>query len=84
GVSWSDSTTPRDAVAAVHDQVRATSGADLDEVTAAALRALARTVERQRYAPVPGDVDPDQLVRWTDEIVDGVGSVLTGASRSSS
>lgn len=82
GVSWSDSTTPRDAVEAVHDQVRATSGADLDEVTAAALRALARTVERQRYAPVPEDVDPDQLVRWTDEIVDGVGSVLTGAGRS--
>ncbi|MDC7121304.1 DUF3488 and transglutaminase-like domain-containing protein [Cellulomonas fimi] len=81
GVSWSDATTPRDAVAAVHEQVRETAGVDLDDATAGALRSLARTVERQRYAPVPEDVDPEQLVRWTDEIVEGVGSALTGGSR---
>lgn len=82
GVSWSDATTPREAVAAVHEQVRASAGVELDDATAGALRALARTVERERYAPVPDEVHPDQLVRWTDEIVDGVGSVLAGASRS--
>ena len=67
----------------MHEQVRATAGVDLDDATADALRSLARTVERQRYAPVPEDVDPEQLVRWTDEIVDGVGAVLSGASRAS-
>lgn len=82
GVTWSDATTPRDAVASVHDQVREASGVELDATTAGALRALARVVERQRYAPVPDEVDPDQLVRWTEEIVEGVESLLATSSRS--
>ncbi|VEH30445.1 transglutaminaseTgpA domain-containing protein [Cellulomonas fimi] len=79
GISWSDATTPRDAVLAVQSQVLAASGSELDAAAARALQQLARTVERQRYAPAPEDVATEDLLRWTDEVVDGVTSQLSGA-----
>lgn len=81
GVTWADSTTPREVVTSVEDQVRAASGNGLDATTAGALRALARTVERQRYAPTPEEVAPEDLVRWTEDLVQGVEKLLSAPAR---
>ena len=67
GVTWTDADSPRTVVASVHEQLRQAAGAPLTGTSAEALESLARTVERERYAPVQPDVDPAVLAGWVDE-----------------
>ena len=73
GIVWSDAHTPRQAVAAVRAQVEARRGRPLGPEGDRALVALADALERERYAPAPGSVEPAQLQAW-------VGAVLTDVS----
>lgn len=75
GITWSDAHTPRQAVAAVREQVNACRGHPLTEEGDRALTALANAVERDRYAPVPSEHEPAELQRW-------VGAVLSDVSAS--
>jgi transglutaminase-like putative cysteine protease len=73
GIEWSDAHTPRQAVAAVREQVEARRGRPLTPEGDRALVALASALERERYAPAPGSFDPAELQAW-------VGAVLTDVS----
>lgn len=73
GVEWSDAHTPRQAAAAVRDQVRSRRGRPLGQDADHALTALATAVERERYAPEPVAHDPAELQAW-------IGAVLTDVS----
>ena len=73
GIEWSDAHTPRQAVAAVREQVEARRGRPLTPEGDRALVALAGALERERYAPAPGSFDPGELQAW-------VGAVLTDVS----
>jgi transglutaminase-like putative cysteine protease len=81
GVTWSDSDTPRTASVAVLRQVEERAGRPAPDHAERALRALATTVERVRYAPTPPDVIADDLEAWVDELVTGVGATLSDRSR---
>jgi transglutaminase-like putative cysteine protease len=73
GIEWSDAHTPRQAVAAVREQVEARRGRPLTPEGDRALVALGSALERERYAPAPGSFDPAELQAW-------VGAVLTDVS----
>jgi transglutaminase-like putative cysteine protease len=81
GVTWTDSETPRTVVTSVQEQLRAASGSALTGSSADALESLARTVERDLYAPEPPSVDPAVLAGWVDELMDGVELLLSDRSR---
>jgi transglutaminase-like putative cysteine protease len=81
GVTWTDSDTPRTVVASVQDQLQLLTGSPLTGAPADALAHLARTVERDRYAPQQPDVDPALLAGWVDEMMTGVESLLNDRSR---
>ena len=81
GVTWTDADSPRTVVASVHEQLRQAAGAPLTGTSAEALESLARTVERERYAPVQPDVDPAVLAGWVDEMMSGVETLLSDRSR---
>lgn len=73
GIVWSDAHTPRQAAAAVRDQVRNRRGRPLSGDADRALTALAAAVEQDRYAPAPTPHDPAELQAW-------IGAVLTDVS----
>ena len=81
GVTWTDADSPRTVVASVHEQLRQAAGAPLTGTSAEALESLARTVERERYAPVQPEVDPAVLAGWVDEMMSGVETLLSDRSR---
>ena len=81
GVTWTDSDTPRTVVASVQDQFQQLAGSPLTGAPADALVNLARTVERDRYAPQQPEVDPAMLAGWVDELMSGVESLLSDRSR---
>ncbi|WP_456786406.1 transglutaminase family protein [Cellulomonas sp. P5_C5] len=81
GVTWTDADSPRTVVASVHEQLRQAAGAPLTGTSAEALDSLARTVERERYAPVQPEVDPAVLAGWVDEMMSGVETLLSDRSR---
>jgi hypothetical protein len=81
GVTWTDSDTPRTVVASVQDQLLRLAGSPLTGAPAEALTSLARTVERDRYAPQQPEVDPALLAGWVDELMSGVESLLSDRSR---
>lgn len=81
GVTWTDTDTPRTAVASVQEQLRQAAGAPLTGSSADALEQLARTVERERYAREQPDVDPTVLAGWVDELMRGVEALLSDRSR---
>lgn len=74
GIGWADAHTPRQAVAAVRQQVAARRGRPLGPDADQALAALATAVERQRYAPDPEAHTPEELQGW-------IGAVLTDVSQ---
>ncbi len=76
GVVWSDAHTPRQAAAAVREQVAARRGRPLTADADRALAALAAAVEQERYAPDPAGHEPAELQGW-------VAAVLTDVSASS-
>ena len=71
-VSWSDATTPRQAVLAVRDHLVERTGGDLEPDAREALVHLASAVERGRYAPRPVAPPSAQLHTWIDEVVVGL------------
>lgn len=73
GITWSDAHTPRQAAAAVREQVVARRGRPLTPEGDRALAALAAAVEQDRYAPAPGPHEPAELQGW-------IGAVLTDVS----
>jgi hypothetical protein len=73
GIVWSDAHTPRQAAAAVRDQVRSRRGRPLSGDADRALTALAAAVEQDRYAPAPTPHDAAELQAW-------IGAVLTDVS----
>ncbi|MEZ0449454.1 transglutaminase TgpA family protein [Cellulomonas sp. ICMP 17802] len=81
GVTWSDSETPRTVVLSVQEQLRQASGSSLTGEHEAALESLARTVERERYAPQQPDVSPAVLAGWVDQMMSGVETLLSDRSR---
>ncbi|MET0789017.1 MAG: DUF3488 and transglutaminase-like domain-containing protein [Cellulomonas sp.] len=81
GVTWTDAETPRTVVASVQEQLRQAAGSGLTGGPATALESLARTVERERYAPQQPDVDPALLAGWVDEMMSGVETLLSDRSR---
>ncbi|MBD3778658.1 MAG: DUF4129 domain-containing protein, partial [Micrococcales bacterium] len=72
GVGWSDAHTPRQAAAAVRDQVVERRGRPLSPEAEQALAALATAVERERYAPEPGLPAPAELQAWLAEVLTDV------------
>jgi transglutaminase-like putative cysteine protease len=76
GITWSDAHTPRQAAATVREQVLARRGRPLTPEGDRALTALARAVERDRYAPDPDAHEPAELQGW-------IATVLTDVSTSS-
>ena len=81
GVTWTDSDTPRTVVSSVQDQLQQLAGSSLTGAPAEAFESLARTVERDRYAPVQPEVDPAVLAGWVDEMTSGVESLFSDRSR---
>jgi transglutaminase-like putative cysteine protease len=75
GITWSDAQTPRQAAAAVREQVVTRRGHPLTPEGDRALAALAAAVEQDRYAPAPEAHEPAELQRW-------IGSVLSDVSAS--
>lgn len=73
GITWSDAHTPRQAVAAVREQVITRRGRPLTPAGDRALAALAAAVEQDRYAPAPAVHEPAELQAW-------IGAVLTDVS----
>lgn len=71
GVRWTAATTPRAVVPVVVRQVERTGGGRLDDESVAALRALARAVEQERYALHPVPPEPGASVQWADRVVAG-------------
>ncbi|WP_028046945.1 DUF3488 and transglutaminase-like domain-containing protein [Cellulomonas sp. URHE0023] len=80
GLVWSDSDTPRTVVSSVNAQLRARTGAELAGDASAALVALARAVEAERYAREPSVVESAVLARWVDDLVDGAENALSDRS----
>lgn len=78
GVTWSDAHTPRQAAAAVREQVNARRGHPLTEEGDRALTALANAVERDRYAPVPSEHEPAELQRWVGAVLSDVSTTGRG------
>lgn len=72
GVEWSDAHTPRQAAAAVRDQVRDRRGRPLSAEADRALAALATSVERERYAPDPDLPAPAELQAWLAAVLTDV------------
>jgi transglutaminase-like putative cysteine protease len=81
GVTWTDAETPRTVVVSVQEQLTQLAGSPLTGAPEEALVALARTVERDRYAPQQPDVDPAVLAGWVDEVMSGVETLLSDRSR---
>jgi len=79
GIRWSASATPRSVVTLVGEQVVSLTGHELDDDAAGALAALARSVERARYAPQADTPEPGAAVRWAAAVTDGARSA--GLSR---
>ena len=78
-VTWSDATTPRQAVLAVRDHLVERTGGDLEPDARAALVNLASAVERGRYAPRPVAPPSAQLHTWIDEVLAGLEARLAPA-----
>lgn len=78
GITWSDARTPRQAVAAVREQVQARRGRPLGADADRALVALATALERERYAPEPGASDPAELQRWVAAVLTDVSTRAPG------
>lgn len=77
GVRWDTSSTPRDVVRIVLDQVHGARGADLDETSADALQRLAGAVEDARYAPNPRHWDAEELGLLLATAVAGVTAAVS-------
>jgi len=78
-VTWSDATTPRQAVLAVRDHLVERTGGDLEPDAREALVHLASAVERGRYAPRPVAPPSAQLRSWIDEVLAGLEARLAAA-----
>ncbi|WP_028049839.1 DUF3488 and transglutaminase-like domain-containing protein [Cellulomonas sp. URHD0024] len=81
GLVWSDSDTPRTAVASVNSQLMTRTGAELSGESAAALVALARAVETERYAREDAQTDAAELATWVDALVEGAEGLLSDRRR---
>ncbi|WP_396043886.1 transglutaminaseTgpA domain-containing protein [Cellulomonas sp. P22] len=77
-IVWSDARTPRQVVDLVRDRVVELGGSPLDADADSALVDLATAVERERYAPNPGSLDPHALAERVDLVVDGVTGAVSG------
>ncbi len=73
GITWTDSKTPRQVVAAVSGQVERRTRTPIDPASLRALRDLARAVELSRYAPRPVETTHEDLER-------DIATVLRGAA----
>jgi transglutaminase-like putative cysteine protease len=78
GITWADSRTPRQAVAAVRAQVVARRGRPLGPEADRALLALAGALERERYAPDPEGHDPAELQGWVAAVLTDVSTRAPG------
>ncbi|MCG7286065.1 DUF3488 and transglutaminase-like domain-containing protein [Cellulomonas sp. ACRRI] len=78
GITWADSRTPRQAVAAVRAQVEARRGRPLGPEADRALLALAGALERERYAPDPEAYDPTELQSWVAAVLTDVSTRAPG------
>ncbi len=78
GITWPDSRTPRQAVAAIRSQVQARRGRPLGPEADRALVALAAALERERYAPDPVDDDPEELQAWVAAVLTDVSTRAPG------
>lgn len=78
GITWSDAHTPRQAAAAVREQVVRRRGHPLTEQGDRALAALAAAVEAERYAPAPDGHDPAELQAWLSAVLSDVSASPRG------
>ena len=78
GITWADSRTPRQAVAAVRAQVEARRGRPLGPEADRALVALAGALERERYAPDAEAYDPAELQGWVAAVLTDVSTRAPG------
>ena len=78
GITWADSRTPRQAVAAVRAQVEARRGRPLGPEADRALVALAGALERERYAPDAEAYDPAELQAWVAAVLTDVSTRAPG------
>lgn len=80
-ISWSDATTPRNAVRAVVDGIAAATGRDLEPDALEALRRLASAVEQERYAPRPDTPSSGELHRWLATVRHAVARQVSDRTR---
>jgi transglutaminase-like putative cysteine protease len=73
-IVWTDAQTPRQVVEIVRRRVVELRGEPLTDAGDAALLGLATEVQRDRYAPRPSTVPPEELESW-------VGRVLADVTR---
>lgn len=81
GIVWSDADTPRTVISSVNAQLLTRTGSELGGESAAALVALARTIETERYAREHPEVDPGVLSKWVDDLVSGAEDLLSDRPR---